>query len=455
VEYFFFFLPRKKKDMLELDPQQRQKLLRNVRPGRFSSQEEQDPSRDWKALRANFKQTLLTSCRERRGKWWLGWTCPWWFRLSPKEERKWLEINLHVSPYDRGPLLGSGSFGKVYHIMRYDDPNNVPSRNQVIDKEFGTEQDYKTSVRKETYANKVDPSREYLRSPLLLTIPEKKTIRMRNQGISLETVFTTEELHKIIRSFHHVAAAMVLLETHRFIHGDVKKENIMMNKDGKMGIVDYDYLEPYSSAKTIFPDYIYFVWPLEVYYHPRTDRMGMYHSSSSSKKRKFVRWNDKEDRQELTDYYFPISLLKGYPEAITFMTETLLHPETARPPSPRLLRSLPKFLRSYLTVYSDPVQRKSLRYEPAKIDSYGLGLVLYQLFYWNRHELFPKNRRPLAQLEFILNGMLHPLPSKRWDAFRFYQEWGKFRKLMGGTVPSLNTIVSPKIPKLISTPLSP
>lgn len=281
----------------------------------------------------------------------------------------------------RSKLRGSGGFGSVfesprgtlYKHMHYDD---APTQKQV--------------ATKQTILNNIDPHRQVFGGKITrrLNPNSNKALRrfpMKDDGMSLQNFFKQSkhvDLKKLLQSFLSLLKGFEKLNSEGYMHGDVKLENIVINKDDyKIKMIDYDLLNmvPFEyNRKYIHPRKFYAdVWPPEVVLD------------------KWIPWEKFIDQEQ------HLQMLLLYFKQGTFYQDY-----------EKEYRSLQQNSDSIEKVKNDA----KLFFE--RFDVYGLGWVAFQVFY----PLY----KEYDDFRSIIHGMTNPNITKRLTIQQATEEWSKF-----------------------------
>jgi len=392
--------------------------------------------------------------------------------LEPGQKR-W--IKKESSPRRRTPppvqhvKLGEGSYGIVYgprnspleKFLSEHGPRGISKNKMLVEKKFKDKTDYQQAVRLQQVVNKIDPKRECLRGSMVKKDDVHHILTMNHEGRSLLNLLQQgkkeEFLVPLFEAFYQLLNALVLLETHKYVHKDIKLANItvntksgftarpLANKPITLGLIDFDFLKESEDLDNTFSSAIYFVYPLETFYDIQTDRLGSFDDETM----------EHHEEPIGPQYFENLSFVKGVGKGQVRDMFRNLH--IGRDYSPSSSRFLSPVLSVYLQLGRSDVRQKELKKDWKKVDPFGLGLVAYALFHGKEnHDLLFEghpHKTPLSlQLEDFLFHMVHPFPKERYDAHQAMSAW---RELLSLYDPALSRRVARELDDPVVKIISP
>lgn len=333
-------------------------------------------------------------------------------------------------------ILGRGGYGVV------EGPTEEAIRAEIarargvrrdrirVEKTYHKTKSMKDAVRLQKLVNKIDPSRVYLRGKIVETDSTSKKVLMPHEGKSLENITRTPENRKLFfESFYQLLHALVLLQEQGYVHHDVKRENITMDTrtvggqhTATLGLIDFDLLAKKGAHEVTHSKYPYFVYPLETFYDPVHDRFTIFDD------KRHPHPDPVEARRILAgDYLINIAFLRKNPKGVEAFRQFFRHlqdPATQPFPSIDGLDPVVEFYLLNLSIKS--LRKNYMKRDGNKVDTFGLGQVLYSMLHGYENALFaghPQKDALVVSLKTFIQWMLHPVPSIRHDAKAAMAAW--------------------------------
>lgn len=251
-------------------------------------------------------------------------------------------------------IIGEGSYGKVYRPPIPCDTNKKMSK--TVGKVFHDNDDYQTELRKMKMVKSLNANSKFT-IPMYETCKENLEIIYADGG---QDLYQYLEHHKrteflsILKCMRYLCDGLKLLVNSKYVHQDIKLENIVYNGD-RMYLIDFGLM-----TKTT-----------QIY-----------------KEAKFLEYDYPPFPPEYKHYAFGANFLNNNKFEI-----------------PTIIKS---YYKDYKADLADLIKHPS--YPTDKIDTYSLGIVIAQLYHWSRK----KN----TDIEELICGMICFNPSKRWDIDR-------------------------------------
>jgi serine/threonine protein kinase len=239
--------------------------------------------------------------------------------------------------------------------------------------------------RKRDFLRAVDPNQEYF---IIGDIDyDSGTISMKNGGKSLHRI-SPKELPDMYNAVPRLLDALCILQNHGVVHGDIKAANIVFDGE-RLRIIDFDLMGTFEEYRKDFQKKRNF---------PGIER-STYYSVWPPQRFLGNEWFEFATNPNDTSFHLNKDAT-GLLESILRRQKTLLS-------------------EPYIEVFEDMTRQPRTREAFNKIDVYGLGLVLNDLFIRNADSPF-RNDAGLRKLVFF---MTHPDPRRRLDACRAREEW--------------------------------
>lgn len=261
------------------------------------------------------------------------------------------------------PLIGEGSYGKVYRPPKpcksvHKSRSKLAKVGKVFKKDYSYKEEYQTM----SEVKKLNSGNEFT-IPMLYACPEVKQIVYADGG---QDLYDYMNMHaprhsafiKLVEQMRYVCRGIIKLQTHDYVHMDIKVENLVYNGK-KLYLIDFGLMKHKSKIYGSLYEFDYPTDPPE-----------------------FKRYLSK-DR-------FVARFKKNFQG-----TNLLLHIGT-------YYKDMEKDLKSLLSHPSYPTD---------KIDVYSLGIVIAQLYRWYR-----RSGPVLPGIESIIVGMICMDPSRRLTA---------------------------------------
>lgn len=386
-----------------------------------------------------------------------------------------------IKPTADQEYLGMGGYGSVrglssQSIRKHISENRgILRQHLTIKKTFKRLDDYKNAIVLDHLVNSLDPSRQYLKSPIVQG-GDPPVLWMRNQGQNI--VNYAPRVRTIFEHTHQLLLAIYILLRTRAIHYDIKKENIVMDDrspiDGvcRLGLIDYDLLidvDKDGASGDITS--IYYAWPMEKHISYDDGHSSVFCPTPASSQVALLKctikmikmWEmqcktlqylipDLTERQKLVNIGKVAIVHRNYPDAraIEESWDEILSrcaPEDCA--SHLLKKDIMLNLKHHGDVIStardkrvytkDPIVSEYIRFffdtQPlpldwTKIDPFGMGLVLIEVLL--KDPSFLDGRKDVEEaLRACLFRAVHPDPAKRHDARTFLQEWLRVLSMYG------------------------
>jgi hypothetical protein len=343
--------------------------------------------------------------------------------------------------------LGQGGFGTVAgpteESIREEIARTMGIRKDRIrvEKTYRKADSMKDAVKYQKVVNKIDPSRVYLRGKIMDTDKRTSKVVMPHEGKSLENIVKTPAIRKLFfESFYQLLQALVLLQHQGYVHHDIKNENITMDTRttaggepiATLGLIDFDLLAKKGAHEVTHSKYPYYVYPLETFYDPVHDRFTIFDD------RRHPHADPVEARRILADrYLLYLSFLRRDHRGWEAFREFLKHTQDPTHPFPST-RGLESLVEFYLLNLSTKALRKQyLKKDGNKVDTFGLGQVLYSMLHGRENEIFdghPQKDALVPLLKTFMLWMLHPVPYLRHDAKSAMTAWMNILSLYNPSV---------------------
>jgi serine/threonine protein kinase len=290
--------------------------------------------------------------------------------------------------------LGSGTYAIVYRLDRH-----------KVYKVYKYYTSKKKRQFKQSLLNIIDPTRELFGSKILEYIIDKKDKDKLN-GIILEFEFhclSNFDFNKfnilqkfyLLQKFINIFKALIVLSKNNLVYGDLKIDNVMYNIDKKkLKIIDYDFLSLHKnelSKKITEHEFctIYFLWPPEIWKNIIC-HLQYYLSTLDGK-------SYKNDVTSDIRYLFNILQKKGFMEHSDYekFLNFILNGEIIKTKSKWLNEFFNTFKKNKNKTFHISKKVENIK----KIDIYGLGIILAQIFL--RDDQF-------IELKPLIFKMIHP-----------------------------------------------
>lgn len=262
------------------------------------------------------------------------------------------------------------------------------------------------NVRVDSILTVLDPQRRYFGAQILQR--GKNYVRMRKQWTDLYNInMTPQERGVVLREFSNLIMAVCLLVHNRWVHLDIKRENIMIRKPPQQPVlIDFDLMTRFSDLVSVLSHYqqrqlFYCVWPPEVF----TSKLFLSNLPSV-----FPSINKTAYHQIILPQLLSISSASDMQQVMT-----------------NAYRLLPHEVADFIQAYVRGAQRTRFgdvrSIDPSKIDVYSLGRVAFELFYHVKPSTLGITHYQMILLQQLIVDMTCPTPSLRCTIEEAYHRW--------------------------------
>lgn len=361
--------------------------------------------------------------------------------------------------------LGHGTYGTVRglssaSIRQYISRNRGISKDYLtVRKQYKRQADYKKALELDNFIQVLDPYREYLRGQII-SRSEPSVIVMKNQGQNIKNY--GHRIKPIFENTYQLLLAIYILFRTRAIHYDIKMANIVIDDRSpvqgvyRLGLIDYDLLVD-ADVNALGYSNIYYIWPMEKHIFQNSFCPIIMHSFKARMKctMKIIEMWEKQskilgylihepsERQNLINLVKVAIIHRNFPDIqdIHEYWDSLL--SQSKPEDHDKLLSKKKVMlrikdngvriattpdknaytkNPIVLEYIKAFFEKPLPFDWTKMDPFGLGLVLIEVFLQDP-SFFAGNRTLQDAVRSCLFKAVHPDPTQRHDARSFLQEW--------------------------------
>lgn len=343
-----------------------------------------------------------------------------------------------------GKFIAKGEYGCIYapalrcaqHPTRKHFPNTY---HQTISKVFKSDSSFEDELKNLNHVNKIiDPSHAFTQrfdsickiaeptkadlkdapdSCRWITTIQSKQLILEDGGSSLSH-WVEKKKHspkmfiKLFKAFESVVKGLVVLQTKKYVHRDIKPQNLLWRPKNTVKLIDFGLMEP---TKTVFKwpenDFVlshtYEYYPIEFKIYAFWKKMKSISSITQQYVMKMVSENFESD--VLWEDHMAAFGISYSTYVDSFLTKL------KNIPSSQLQATFNSFISS--------------------IDSYSLGITLFQL--WNSLNLDSKSnntsKKTRTSLELIrayIKALIIPNPFIRYDAVDSYEHYKRILPLL-------------------------
>jgi len=413
---------------------------------------------------------------------------PVWEYVSPSDRKK---KGGEASPVLSLPheILGEGGYGVVEGpsrkaIQEYIRTHRgIPKRQLIVRKRFHQQENFRDAVQLDKFVATIDPSRIYLKAPVLSSSKSSPVLKMRNQGVDLGAyVAESLPLKPVFEHIHQLLLAIYILNRTRVVHYDIKKENIVVdNRLGvySTGLIDFDLMTDMDSEEIDNVSDYYYVWPLELYVKRDSDSSDRAifcaeeQSVMKCTEHMISLWreqcktiglllSDDRDREALVSVGESAIVHANFPEISALRLRVDMYKNWKTPYEKIRLKKVEKLLQwkelgmrlagavaigardaggfsrnpvvlAYVRAFFRDSDHLKSKPDWRKIDTFGLGSALIEILLSDAgafDSLFPSNKRELERdVKRFLFRCVHPDPKKRYDARDALEAWIKIMSM--------------------------
>uniref|UniRef100_A0A6C0K5J9 Protein kinase domain-containing protein n=1 Tax=viral metagenome TaxID=1070528 RepID=A0A6C0K5J9_9ZZZZ len=336
-------------------------------------------------------------------------------------------------------LLGKGSYGEVFRRQGVIDKIYFPSG----EREDGLQN---AILWDRIITQEIDRTRQYMRSPVIQIDRSQNRISFRNDGISLFDLLISKEIddetaEKLLKGWISIMYSLLLLHRAGYAHRDIKMENVLFDpKSGKLGLIDFDLMMNFDDLNSHIYQPVYYVWPLETYYYRARGLL----LDKKHKKTVFICSDENGfiSRMQESKYCKLWTLFGTDPRlAFEILLERIQRQGDKVQVDPS---SFPKdsYSEIYFKVYASKENRELIRYDPSKVDTFSVGILMMFVFY--HHESMSNYLQRtyddsiIRDLHFMIFRMTHPLPKERYHGEKAYEVWIEWMKRASRSIPETN-----------------